>query len=662
MTTILAETENTRKTGSIGTGVSFRYNGQTMRFEEAGVHPVDDTLGITIERRDFEQYHATEWKIWFENPGQENSGMISDICDCDTVLPVDTSEKYRPGYMLGKEHACVIAMRGMVNGIRYGDSDRISATEYELLHEYMAENFADSVRKSFANRGGRSSDGMMPFFNVTAKGAGVICAIGWTGDWKADFTLEEDGVRLQSGLQNAAFCLKPGEKIRTTSIVLMEYSAEEDGENKFRRLVKEHFSHKACTMAEREGLMAYELWGGLPSEEMKKRLSELKEHGISFEDLWIDAGWYGQCKECRDPFTGDWSQFTGDWEVNRRVHPEELLDVRQTCEETGMRMMLWVEIERATQFSKKRKEHPEWFLQADREVGNGILYYGNEEAYAYAYKLVTDYIEKYNMSCYRQDFNVDLHNFFAQNDEEGRRGITEIKHITGMYRFWEQLLEKFPGLIIDNCASGGRRIDIETVRRSIPFFRSDYQCEFNANPDVVQTHNANISRYLPYNGCTMKVCDLYALRSAYSSSFGAAVYNAVFQEMSEQDFALLKQVCDEYRSIRKYLSLDFYNHGTVVLDDTAWAIWQYHDPSDGSGIVMAFRRENSPFETAHIALKGSLPQNGSMPGKVAVYNPDSGEEYTTEAGNFIISLPRKKSSVVLKYFKCPSLEHPYSLN
>ena len=88
----------------------------------------------------------------------------------------------------------------------------------------------------------------------------------------------------------------------------------------------------------------------------------------------------------------------------------------------------------------------------------------------------------------------------------------------GLYKFWDMLLEKYPDLLIDNCASGGR-IDIETLKRAIPFFRSDYQCEFNPNPDVTQTHGTNISRYLPYTGCTSKVKnDTYAVRSTYSSS------------------------------------------------------------------------------------------------------------------------------------------------
>ena len=632
----------------VKTGVSFQYKGQNHKFEEAGIFQVDDTLRITIERRDFAQYEATEWKVFFENPGKENSGIISEICDCDAMLPVDTTERYHPGYMLGRDNVCVIAMRGMVNNLNYGDSDRGSAAEYELLPEHMARGYGTSVRKSFANRGGRSSDGMMPFFNVTAKGAGVICAIGWTGDWRADFMLENDGVRLRSGLQNAAFYLKPAEKIRTSSIVIMEYSDEEDGENKFRELLKNHFSHKACTNTGRDGLLAFYLWGGLPSEEMKKRVGELQNRNIQLEDLWIDAGWYGQCEDCRDTFKGDWSKFTGDWEVNKRVHPEEMLDVRKTAEEAGMRMMLWFETERATQFSKKAKEHPEWFLQADGEQGNSILYYGNEDAYTYAVELLSEYIQKYNMSCYRQDFNVDLVRFFEQNDEEDRRGITEIKHITGMYRLWGQLLERFPGLIIDNCSTGGRRIDIETIRRSIPFFRSDYQCEYNGNPEVLQTHNTNISRYLPYNGCVTFICDLYALRSSYSSSFGIYVYGYWFNTLSEDDFALLKKVCDEYRSIRHYFADNFYNHGSYVFDETSWAIWQYHDPVDNSGIVMAFRRENSPCDRASISLKG-IPKGKA--GKLTCRNLDSGEEYVTDAENFTICLPERKSCTIIKYQK-----------
>ena len=248
------------------------------------------------------------------------------------------------------------------------------------------------------------------------------------------------------------------------------------------------------------------------------------------------------------------------------------------------------------------------------------------------------------MSTYRQDFNVPLTEYFRQNDEENRRGVSEIKHITGMYRLWDEILSAFPHLLIDNCSSGGRRIDIETLKRSIPFFRSDYQCNFNENSDVLQSHNANISKYLPYNGCTSKTKgDVYAVRSSYSTSWGGAFYNAIFQSMSEADFAWAKRYTDEYVSIRRYFSKNFYNLGADCLDDTSWAIFQYHDPDDGSGIVMAFRREKSPFDSLKIKLDGIAPNN-----TYTVKNLDTGADFTI-TDTLEITLPQKRSSVIFEY-------------
>ena len=55
-----------------------------------------------------------------------------------------------------------------------------------------------------------------------------------------------------------------------------------------------------------------------------------------------------------------------------------------------------------------------------------------------------------------------------------RNGMAEVLHISGMYTLWDTLRETFPSLLIDNCASGGRRIDVETIRRAVHLWRSDY--------------------------------------------------------------------------------------------------------------------------------------------------------------------------------------------
>lgn len=111
----------------------------------------------------------------------------------------------------------------------------------------------------------------------------------------------------------------------------MKYSSHEDRHNKFRRLINKHFSHTSYKGERRASLMAFELWGGVNSEEMKRRLNELKKYDIKFEDVWIDAGWHGDCSKCDDAFTSDWYMYTGDWDINKKSHPDMFEEVEGLC-------------------------------------------------------------------------------------------------------------------------------------------------------------------------------------------------------------------------------------------------------------------------------------------------------------------------------------------
>jgi len=194
------------------------------------------------------------------------------------------------------------------------------------------------------------------------------------------------------------------------------------------------------------------------------------------------------------------------------------------------------------------------------------------------------------------------------------------------------------------CNYQPQRILVLNTDRSITRLKECTKCHFNAHPEVLQVHNSNISRYLPYNGCTSKTkSDTYAIRSSYSSSWGGAFYNTVFQSMDENDLKWAKSITEEYLRIRKYFSADFYDHGSSAFDPFSWAIWQYHDPETQSGIVMAFRRSESPFETVSIDLKGLI--DGEI---YSYYNFDSGLSF--ESGSSLtVALPEKRSSAIIEY-------------
>ncbi|MBQ9544555.1 MAG: alpha-galactosidase [Clostridia bacterium] len=596
---------------------------------------------ITQIIREYPDFDAVEWTLYFKNTSQKNSPVLEKINDCDAVIPLPDDAPLQKGFLPGEDQAHVISFSGAVEGKYYSENDEMSATEFSRKKDYL------NRARHYENAGGRSSNAMMPFFIAENSHSGAYIAVGWTGDWRADFERVPGGARVRTGLKNAAFYLLPGEEVRTGSVLVIRYKKGECAHNKFRALIRKHFSHAACAKSG-EKLLAAELWGGLPSGEMKRRIRLFRDHEVNFEQFWIDAGWYGRCADCRDPYTGDWSRRTGEWQVNERVHPALLDDVAEETSLSGAGLMLWIEPERAVEGVPILKEHPEYFLRKKLPDGStdptAILNLGRDDALDYALGVVGGAVERYSLSCYRQDFNTSLTEFFFQNDEPDRRGITEIKHITGLYKFWDELLKRFPGLFIDNCASGGRRIDIETLRRSLIFFRSDYQCGFDAEPDVVQTHNTNVSALLPYTGCTTKIkSDDYAARSSFSSSWGAAFFNAVFQTMEEKDFEWAKKTVGEYLQIRKFFSKDFYNHGTERFDKTAWTIWQYHDPENSKGVVMAFRRSASPHPSAEITLEG-VKENA----KVSFFDFDTHSAYEGTR-DLTLTLPAKRSSAVITY-------------
>lgn len=606
------------------------------------IYTLTEGVTVTMHLTEYPGHDAAAWVLYFENGTDHDSPVLDRICDSDIKIPLNVPAAKRLGHRFTPQDLCVTAVKGMITGADYLKNDKESAEEFSEVPFYLRKG----EKKSVACTDGRSSDGWMPFFRISAQNAGVIAAVGWTGGWKALFSAEESGVVMQTGLALGTFYLKPGERLRTTSVLIMEYAENEDPYNKFRRLIREHYAHDSYVR--RDGLLAYEVWGGLTSDEMKKRIGELAAHGVRFEDVWTDAGWYGNCTKCDDPFAGDWGRYTGDWTMNPRVHPDGMCDVRDTAKAAGMRLMLWLEPERAAGGTNVTKEHPDWLIPVKygdgKPNGQYLVNYGNQEALEAVYQTIAGYVRSLDLSCYRQDFNMGLSNTCRFADEEGRTGITELYHILGMYRLWDRLHEEFPDLVIDDCSSGGRRIDIETLQRAVPFFRSDYQCTFNESSEVLQAHHSGASKYLPYTGCTTKTkADTYAARSSYSACWGGAFYNAVFQTMSEEDFAWARERVEEYREIRRYFNCDFYDSGSVGIDDTAWAIRQYHDPATDSGIVMAFRREKSPFDTVNIPLRGLKD------GKTYRVTSFDGVQPFTVNGSMTVRLPEKRSSVIFKY-------------
>ena len=276
-------------------------NGDSIVFE----YLLPDGLKVTNTAKKYEKFNAYEWVLSFENTGSIPTQIIHDLNDSDVTLPFAHDERKTPSAYIRdpKNNMKIYSYSGSMweTNEFYCDIDKYYSNEY-INHIYPGDT------KIHKTAGGRSSQGKAPYFNIHRQGRGVIFAIGWTGQWMCTIYRGEDDVNIKTKIEDTHFYLLPGEKIRTSSFVMMPYEGSYiDSQNKWRRLVKEHFSligrpGRAQTLPFCAGI-----WGGMPSGAVIKRVNAIKENKLPFEYIWMDAGWYGDAtRECIDEFEGDW--------------------------------------------------------------------------------------------------------------------------------------------------------------------------------------------------------------------------------------------------------------------------------------------------------------------------------------------------------------------
>jgi alpha-galactosidase len=273
---------------------------------------------------------------------------------------------------------------------------------------------------------------------------------------------------------------------------------------------------------------------------------------------------------------------------------------------------------------------------------------GHPEAWKWVLQRVDGLLSGQGIDVYRQDFNIEPFSYWRANDTPDRQGITEIKHVTGYLAFWDELLRRHPAMYIDTCASGGRRNDLETLRRSAPLLRSDYPIsDFTprgATGQQGQTYG--ISLWIPYHGTGAPLSDPYTMRSSF-----VPAYRLGWDTRNQNiDHALLRNTVADFRKVERCLLGDFYPLTPYSAAEDVWMAWQFNSPESGEGVVQAFRRHNSVYESARLKLRG-LDLNA----RYAVLNldmPAARQEFTgselAEKG-LLVEIPAQPTAAVITY-------------
>ena len=553
---------------------------ETVTREESGgdvtLEKVFTHLESGLEARLFASYYdltgTSEWKVVLTNRGTKNSPEISYLYGLITAFDFSDPTLYFSG---GSDET----------------NDDFALYSREFSGKRKQTYVFDAVK-------GRSSGQYLPFFNLWGKSpsmAGAIGAtigIGWSGNWSARFAAHKGYVSVHVGQSDLCGYLEPGESVRTPLISLSLYSKGSSplkGFNNFRADIKRG-------LGERYAPSSMLLFAGAEGQDDTSRANEagtrayiekLKELDLleTLDYAWYDAAWYDLNG------ASDWRNAVGNWTVNLDKYPNGLGAVSDYLAENGAKMLLWYEPERVPKSSELYKEiqakgkADSWLLTANSE--NCLLNMGCEEAREYIQSAIIDSLKENGVSYYRQDFNIEPRAYWEKADRDlygGRKGFAENHYVTGEYAFLDALREAIPDLLIDNCASGGRRIDLETCRRAVLLWRSDYACHTNM-PDLSeasQFETYGLGFWLPYSSTTNPGASTsYALRSL----IGACVnfYADILFDHPETYAAFVR----DYERVKAFFAENYYPLTSCAMR-SAFVAMQFGTAE--RGVIIAFDR------------------------------------------------------------------------
>ncbi len=201
------------------------------------------------------------------------------------------------------------------------------------------------------------------------------------------------------------------------------------------------------------------LWGD-PTEAKELPLIEAAAKA-GCEYYVIDAGWYAGLHE-------DWSQTLGAWLPSPERWPHGIQFTLNAIKKAGMISGLWLEPEVAGRRSVLAATAPDsWFFQRHgrRVLRNSryMLDFRNPEVVNYLDGVIRRLVSDYGIGYIKMDYNVNsLTGTDLRADSPGQ-GLLE--HNRAVLGWLERILWEYGDLIIENCGSGGGRMDYAMLSR-----------------------------------------------------------------------------------------------------------------------------------------------------------------------------------------------------
>lgn len=344
---------------------------------------------------------------------------------------------------------------------------RLETRSIEELHLERSWSGSGVFSERFGQTGTMPVRKWFPFVAVEDTVAGVVwgAQLAWAGSWQMEIYRQHDELAISGGLADRESghwmkTLAPGESLVTPPATIScvrgslddlcdRLTAMQDAAVNAQPAVEQDLPvifNEFCTT-----------WGDPSHANLTAIADRLQGTGVRY--LVIDAGWYR-------PGAASWDGAHGDWVPGELLFPQGLEATAEAIRERGQIPGLWFEMEtvgeNSTAFSfvdhmLKRDGFP--------VTVRGRHFWDLNDPWAVDYlsEKVIGLLERCGFGYLKVDYNETIGLGCDDPDSIGE-GLR--KQVLASYRFFEKIRERLPHLVIENCSSGGHRLEPSMLART----------------------------------------------------------------------------------------------------------------------------------------------------------------------------------------------------
>lgn len=337
------------------------------------------------------------------------------------------------------------------------EGKHISQSVEELSLEKSWAGFFGSTQR-FGSKGSYPVKRYFPTAVFEDKTQNVMWAVqlAHNATWQMELSRMNDTFSFTGGLGDREFCgwkkvVKSGESFDAP----VAYLATVEGDiydachavTDMQKIAQEAYGEQGIPVSFNEYCAS---WGHPTQTKMLSYCNILKNYGVKY--LVIDAGW---CQE------GHEQDSNGEWGVDKNIFPD-MKEMNRIIRENGMVPGIWFEFEVTTEGSKMfEPEYDFMHLKKDGVVlktGNWRSYWDfrRKDVQDYVYEKVIQFLKDNDFGYIKVDYNGNI-GMEVDGAESGAEGLRE--HLQCVKEFFARMKKEISDLVIENCASGGHRLE-----------------------------------------------------------------------------------------------------------------------------------------------------------------------------------------------------------